>query len=129
MANARVVLNREAADQVRLGLADGLFALCEQIVQQARPPDAPPSGRGLVRRGAAAAWVDGKRVAGTGSIGQGRVPSRAVVAAAGFGFPARFQELGTIKQSPRPFFMPAVVSVLPNADKYIRPAMRARLGF
>lgn len=127
--SAKVVYNRETADAVRLGVADGLLALAEAILERADVPDAPPLGKGLIQHGQAGAWVDGKKVGGQASKpNRMKLPTPGIVVAAGYPFPARFQELGTIHQPPRPFFTPAIEAEIPNAPEHLKPAVRARLA-
>ncbi len=47
---------------------------------------------------------------------------------AGFPFPARFNEMGTIHQPARPFFTPTLVEVLPGSDRYLSLAVRKRIA-
>ena len=146
--SVRVVYNRNVADQLRLGLADGLYAIVEAIVRRARPPsdvgtetagefveeqveNRPP----LIHNGGALAWIDGKKIAGFGLDGRQptkprgvKLPQPGIVAVGGFGFPGHFAERGTIHEAARPFLTPAMVEVLPEAEQYLRPAVRARLG-
>ena len=62
----RVEINREAMDEINLALADGLFELGKAIVTEARVPDAPPYGEGLVEKGGVIAYVGRKLVASHG---------------------------------------------------------------
>lgn len=133
--NARVVLNRQKADAVRLGLADGLFALASRIITEAQPPDLPVLGVGLVDQGGAAVWIDGKKVDGMGLDGkQPRKPRSlqllkpGITAVAGWGFPARFEELGTIRQSARPFLTPSATAQIPSAVETVGLRYRQRMG-
>jgi hypothetical protein len=125
--SARVTYNRRTHSALRLGLADGLLQVAEVIVQVADPPDATPFGEGLVTTGAAGAWVDGRKVGGSSPKPRHSIPRTGVAAIAGFGFPGRFQELGTIHQAPQPFLMPAVDAVVPNTGAIMRPFVSARL--
>lgn len=131
---ARVVLNRKAIDGVRLALADGVFAVAKTIVNEADPPDATPYGKGLVTNGGALLYVDGKKLDGMGL--DGRQPGKprsaksspGTVAIAGFGFPGRFLEFGTVKMAAQPFFTPARDRVLPRATGIIRQASAYRIA-
>jgi len=126
---ARVELNRVAMAAVELGLADGVARTADAIVSTANVPDAPPYGKGLVTRGGFIVFLNGVQVAGSGSRpGREWVSARGVVGFAGFGFPGRFQELGTVNQSPRPFLMPSFERQMNYLDAHMRPAMMARLA-
>lgn len=134
-ATSRVVLNRQAFGELTLATADGLFALAVEIVEEARPPDAPPFGQGLVQGGGALAWAGKKKVAGTTIGGRQIKKPRALrlqadeaTAIAGFGFPARFVELGTIDTPAEPFLTPAVGRVVPHAEVTISNGMARRLS-
>lgn len=131
---SRVELNRAAMAEVDLALADGLFDLAKKIIAAARPPDAPPFGKGLVEGGGALSWVGKKKVDGTTIGGRQIAKPRAlrltegqVTAIAGFGFPARFVELGTIDTPAEPFFTPAVAEVVPDAQVVVSAGMARRL--
>lgn len=131
---ARVVLNRRAIDGVRLALADGVFAVAKAIVKEANPPDATPYGDGLVTNGGALLYVDGKKIDGMGLDGRQPGKPRAAksgpgtVAIAGYGFPGRFLEFGTVKMAAQPFFTPARDRVLPRATSIIRQASAYRIA-
>jgi hypothetical protein len=128
-SSCRVQTNRTALSEAWLAVADGLLAVGEEIVAAARPPDAAPFGEGLVTRGAAGVWVDGKKIGG-----QAEKPRRVkvrqypIVGIAGFGFPARFQEIGTVHQPSRPFLAPAKTEVVPRSPSTIRDAVQRRIG-
>jgi hypothetical protein len=126
--SARVVMNREAVAAIRLGEADGLQAAAERIQALVQPPDAAPYGKGLVQGGGVVTFVDGKRVA---SSGKGSPPRRDIPKVMGtvFGwlFPARFNELGTVRQPARPFFTPAIQEGLPDVADEVAEAIEQRL--
>lgn len=109
--SAKVVMNRQAVDAIRLGFADGLQEEGEAIIAAAAPriADAPPYGRGLKFSGKAATYVDGKKVAGQGTAprGQGGTGTVTIV---GFGWPGYWYELGTVKQAPHPVLTPAMAA-------------------
>lgn len=123
--SARVVMNRQAIDQVQLAVGDGVLAVAEEIVRVATPPDATPFGEGLVDRGGWLGYVGSKKIGG-GSL-DGRQPkkprslrvrgSEVIVAIAGWGFPGRFQELGTAHHAAQPFATPARDRVAPRAPR------------
>jgi hypothetical protein len=127
--STRVVTNRAALDAAWLAVADGLLAVGQAIVDEAHPPDAPPYGQGLVNRGAAGVWVNGKKVGGEAAKPRGiRVREYAMVGVAGFDFPARFQELGTAHQPARPFLTPAANQVKGTSPAIIRDVVAAKTG-
>lgn len=128
--SARVVMNRKALSEVNLGFADGMLALAQEIVETANPPDATPFGEGLVTSGGSAAWVDGRKIGGEGAKPRGlKLNKPGITAIAGFGFPGRFQEVGTVRQPPRPFLSPAAGIVLgPEAPITLSREMQKRIG-
>lgn len=138
---ARVVLNREALSQLDRVMATGLESLAMRVIQTAKPPDAEKGvgyiggqrfqrtpGRALADNGGWLAYVDGKRVGGWHEVTRKprafKVRGRGVSIAVGFSFPARFQELGTVRQPPRPFLTPAVQAVVGD-DAAVYGAMKA----
>jgi hypothetical protein len=126
--SSRVVYNRQVADAFRLGLADGMLAIAEAIIEAADPPDAEPFGEGLVTSGGTYAALDGKKVGGDSTRPRSVRSEPGAMAIAGWGFPGHFQELGTINHPPQPFATPALEQILPGAADYLRPAIRARVG-
>lgn len=135
--SARVTHNRKALGLVVLFQGDALNEIAEQVVRAAEPPDSPydpfPRGKGLPLQGGWGTWVDGQKVAG-GSL-RGPQPKKprglardGIVAVAGFGFPARLVELGTIRTHARPFLTEAVHRVLPGSEVRISKAIRRRLA-
>ena len=126
--SARVVLNRNRLSRVRGALADGLGDVAATIVDVADPPDATPFGEGLVTTGGYYVAVDGKKIAGNANKPRGaKVPNPGIVALAGFGFPGRFQELGTVHQPARPFLTPAMQQIAPAAPTIMAGPVRAQL--
>jgi hypothetical protein len=134
-ASAKVVLNRAALSEVHLALAEGVEEVCRTVVEVADPPDATPFGEGLVTRGG---WLvyDGPKKVGGGSLGglQPKKPrafkvkgTAGIVGIAGFGFPGRFQETGTVNQPARPWFTPAVVQVKGVAPQIMQGVVGPRL--
>jgi hypothetical protein len=127
--SARVVINRAAVAEVRLVVADGMLAVAQAIVDTADPPDATPFGEGLVTTGAAGMWVDGRKIGGRADKPRReRMPARGIAGVAGFGFPGRFQEEGTIHQPARPFLTPAANRVVAEAPAIMAAVVRPRLG-
>lgn len=132
--SARVVLNRKAVDNVELAIADGANAVAQTIVMNAKPSDAPPYGVGLTDRGGWLTFVRGKKIAGGGR--DGRQPKRpraakvteAIVAIAGFGFPARFHELGTTDTGANPFLHRSREETIPHIPKIMRKNAAYRIA-
>jgi hypothetical protein len=125
----RVVLNRAALDTITLGLADGLGEVALRMLHATHPPDETPFGEGLVDHGATAVWVNGKKIGGDADKPRAlRLDKPGVTAIVGFGFPGRFQEVGTVHQPARPFLTPGVFLVEPEADVVLSAASRKRLA-
>lgn len=137
-----VVVNREAMSAIDSAIVNGLEAFAEQVLEAADPPDASTgyayvggqrfareAGKGLVERGGYISYLDGKKVGGRNVDAKPKamkVRGRGAVVGVGYGFPARFQEMGTVRQPPRPFLTPAVMSVVGN-ERVIVDALRAAL--
>lgn len=140
----RVVLHRETIDAVILGGVDGLFALAKDVVLEAaaNAPDSPydpyPAGEGLPKQGGVLVYVGNTKTHGWSIRGdQPKKPRSArlstkqhsVVALAGFGFPGRFSERGTIRQRAQPFLAPSRDEVAPRIPEIVgeitRPALAA----
>lgn len=133
----RVELNRRRMHEVALALGDGVHEVGKRIIEVADPPDATPHGEGLVTRGGVLTYVDAKKIAGWTLSGE--VPSKPrdvkirqergnILAIVGFGFPGRFQELGTVNHGAQPFLTPAISQVQPEAiaimERTVRPKLR-----
>lgn len=113
--------------QLREAVAHGFLRIGEEVLASADVPDAPPYGVGLVKRGATGAWVEGQKVGGAADA-PSEVDTSGVVGVVGYGFPARFQEMGTVHQPARPFLTPAVMAVQPRAGDIIVQEVKARIG-
>jgi hypothetical protein len=124
--SARTVVNRKALDAIRAGLVDGMEAIGQAFVGRADPPDDPTTAERII--GDYGIWADGRKVAGTATKPRRTSVKQGVTLIAGFPFPARFNELGTIHQPARPFATPAMTETLPGAAGYIKPKVRAKLG-
>lgn len=122
-------MNRAAFDAIRLGMADGGQAAGEAILERMDVPDAPPYGKGLVKTKKAATYLDGAKVAGTGTAPRGAAIKGGQVTIVGMGFPGRFQELGTVNHPPQPSLTPAMSSATGGVieDRYAQ-GIRARLA-
>lgn len=59
---------------------------------------------------------------------QVKLPRSGIVLVAGYDFPARFNEFGTIHQPARPFFTPSIMAEIPSTSDYIRKPVRERLA-
>lgn len=127
---ARVEINREALHDLDLAMAKGLEALAFRVLLETDPPDATPYGEGLVDRGGFVSYVDGKRVGASQADARKprafRVRGQGASVAVGYGFPGRFQELGTERQPPRPFLSPAVMRVVGD-EHVVGQALRAAM--
>lgn len=134
--SARVVLNRSKLDVVHLAIADGVEAIARTIVTITHPPDATPYGQGLVTEGGWLVYSGPDKVAGGSLTGNQPKKPRAlqvqgttgIVGIAGFGFPGRFQEVGTARQPARPFLMPSGVQVAAAAPGILRQVVGAKLA-
>lgn len=134
--NARTVLNRQALNEVGLAVADGAEEVVRSIVETANPPDATPYGEGLVTAGGWLVYHGSKKVGG-GSL-RGKQPKKPralrvrgtteITAIAGFSFPGRFQEIGTVHHAAQPFLWPAWTRVEPRLEQIMAPAVRAHLA-
>lgn len=129
-----VVVNRQMADELALGYADGLHAVGLRILERARPtvPDREPIGRGLVTTGSVVTFVNRKRVAEAGPLTRLRsdgVPPRGGVATVvGYGFPGLLVELGTGHSAPEPFVSPAFGGELGDAASVVAGKIRQHLA-
>lgn len=126
---ARTVLNRQALNAFAAGCADGMAEIGKQVIAITRPPDATPFGEGLVTTGDWGVWAGSKKVDGSATKPRSvRLQKDRITLAVGYGFPGRFQELGTIHQPARPFLTPSMLEVMPEAEAFIKPAVRKRLA-
>lgn len=132
---AKVVLNRQALDTLHLALAEGVEEVARTIVETAEPPDATPYGVGLVDSGGWAVYAGSKKVAGGSMDGSQPNKPRAfkpsptgITGIAGFGSPARFQEVGTAHHGAQPFLWPAAMRVAGSAPAIMREIVGPRLG-
>lgn len=126
----RTVANKAALNAISNGLAEGMAGVGRAIIARTRPPDAEPFGKGLVTTGDWGVWVGTKKVDGTATKPRTvKTRTGVVTLVAGYGFPGRFQELGTINQPARPFLTPPVLEVTPTTPDYLRaPVKRALAG-
>lgn len=125
----RTVLNRKALTALAEGFVEGMAAMGAAVIAVAHPPDQDPTGQGLITTGDWGVWAGTKKVAGTATKPRSAKLSKTggIMLVAGYDFPGRFQELGTIHQPARPFLTPAMLQVIPGAEDFIRPAVVKRL--
>jgi hypothetical protein len=139
--SARVVLNRSKLDAAVLAVADGFLEVGRTIVELAgeNAPDSPydpyPIGEGLPKQGGVLVMVNGQKTAGWSQRGTQPKKPRAVrgmkqgvVAVVGFGFPARFAEMGTVRTPAKPFFAPARDQVKPHIPDIVGEISRPKIG-
>lgn len=134
-ASARVVLNRKALTEFGVIIAEGVEEVARTIVEVADPPDATPWGEGLVTRGGWLVYLGPKKIGGGGQDGRQPKKPRAfrvqgsdvIQAIAGWGFPGRFQEMGTVHHAAQPFAMPAADRVVPHAARIMGPVVGPKL--
>lgn len=108
-------------DPVIVAISDGLYAVALRIAEAASSaaPDEPPFNVGLPRNYGVMQWALGKvvgAVSGTGSTAVSKprgfsAKGTEAAAVVGFGFPGRFNELGTVHQPSRPFLGPAALAI------------------
>ena len=121
-AAARIVIFPKAMQQVRLGMALGLYEIAA-AAYNAASSQAPKDTPRLFETGGAGAYLDGKKVAGVGPGASSETAGNAPTAFTSFEFPAHLVELGTTDTPAQPFLVPGTMSVLSRA-----PALAAR-GF
>lgn len=134
--STRVMLNRSKLTILGEALADGIGEVCRTILEVANPPDAEPFGTGLVTQGGYLVYSGSTKVAGYGQDGRQPKKPRAfrvagtagITAAVGYGFPGRFQEIGTIHHGAQPFLMSAANQVVPHAAGIMESVVRPRVG-
>lgn len=122
---------RVNTDPVILAVADALVAVGEDMLATVEPsvPDAAPFGQGLVTRGGVAGYVHGKRIDHNTDVKSPRHfrPNKnGMDVIVGFGFPARFQEAGTVHQPARPFLAPVGHAYGPRLGGMLHDGFRER---
>lgn len=143
--SAKVRLRKAALDDVTFIVADGMFEAGKVIAERAgaNSADSPyepyPTGEGLPKQWGVLTYVGNQKVDGWSIRGAQPVKPRAlrlitkahsVVTAVGGGFPARFNEAGTIKMPPHPALAPArdavgVAGVANIVGDVVRPRLRS----
>ncbi len=132
---SRVELNRRALNDIAVAFVDGVFEVGKAIIENADPPDATPFGQGLVTQGGVLVYVGPKQVHAWSLSGQKpkkprkvrvRTETGNIFGIVGFGFPGRFQEMGTVNHRAQPFLTPAVNATDGKAilDRVVRPRLR-----
>jgi hypothetical protein len=122
-ASRRVVLNQRALSAMSAALADGLGDWAQDVLGATKPPDATPFGEGLVTTGGYGVWAAGRKVGGgADKPRQARLNRTGITMIMGWGFPARFQETGTIHQPARPFFTPVIMAKIPELAGFMQRA-------
>lgn len=124
--SVRVVQNRKALTALRSGLVDSLEAFGQQLIAGITPPDDPTTETRIV--GDWGVWSDGKKVAGTAKKPRRADIKKGAVLLAGFPFPARFNEMGTIHQPARPFLTPRHLEMLSAFPNLLRTAVITNFG-
>lgn len=129
--SSRVVLNRKALTAIRQGAVAGMEEMGRAVLAmgEGQVPDATPFGEGLVTTGDYGVWADGRKVAGTASKPRRVAVKSGITLICGYGFPGRFQALGTIHIAPNPsWFVEPMNTVIPGAHSYLKPEIRKRLA-
>lgn len=126
--SSRVVLNRAALTEVGLALADGMAVVAQAYIETANVPDAEPLGQGLVKSGDWGVWVEGRKVAGTAAKPRSAKVKPGIVALAGWGFPARLVETGTVDTRAQPFASQNAAAIESQVAGLMAPVVSARLG-
>lgn len=139
---AKIVMNRAALDAAQFGIADGLLEIGQRIIAEAsaRAPRDPEiaAKRGvpmMADTGYVSVWALGKLVSGSTEVAASKnkprgfsVPKDQVVMVAAFSSPlSHFAELGTIKETARPFLTPAFNAHIGGAAETVIPAMGKRV--
>lgn len=140
---AKITMNRAALDAAGLGIADGLFTLGTQIIADASAA-APRDPKVAAKRGVpmlkdtghCSVWAMGKLVSGDSALAASsqkprglKTPADQIVLVVWFSSPiAHFAERGTVHERPRPFLLPAFNRNIPNAAKFVPPAMAKRVA-
>lgn len=131
--SARVVLNRSALNALGLAVAQGMEDFARLVVTDADPPDATPYGEGLVTEGGWLAYHGSKKIGGGSRTGKQPKKPRgwsvrgndSIEAVAGFGFPGRFQEMGTVHHGAQPFLWPSFTRNQDQLPNLLKKAVRA----
>jgi hypothetical protein len=139
----RIQMHRESLSALNLGIADGMLEMGNRILADAaaharldvHPAEAAArrAERGVSQMadtGGVQVWALGKRAGGIWEKKPrgARIRQDEVEMIVGFGSPlAHLKEEGTIKEPARPFLLPAFNRGLPDASKFVVPAMGKRI--
>lgn len=125
----RTVLNFKTLGAIQQGLVEGMAAVGRAVIAKTTPPDAEPFGKGLVTTGDWGIWAGTRKVAGTATKPKTvRLPKTGATLIVGYGFPGRYQEMGTINQPARPFLTPAMLEELPGVEDALKAPVRRALA-
>lgn len=116
--SSKTVLNRKSLTLLRGAFVDGMEQIGIDLIARTEPLDDPTTQEKII--GDWGIWVDGKKVAGTATKPRRENVKSGITLLAGFPFPMRFGEMGTIDQPSRPRFSPTLSEVIPDAHRYIR---------
>jgi hypothetical protein len=122
--SAKTVLNRKALTTIRAAFVDGMEQVGKDLISRTDPLDDPETREQIV--GDWGIWVDGKKVAGTATKPRSARVKSGITLLAGFPFPMRFGEMGTIHQPARPRFSPTLNEVIPGTDRYMKAAVNRK---
>lgn len=128
----RVVLNMAALNEIQQQLANGLLDLGTQIAQEAAGKVHYGSEKyGHVEdKWGVAIWVDGKKVAQRSADGSATNkprafrPGKGLLGFVGFGWPGRFEEVGTSDTPSHPFLTPAGMSFVGSAVAIVKGGLK-----
>lgn len=140
---ALMQLNLAKFDEVTRAIGDGVFEALKGIIERAgaNAPDSPydpyPEGEGLPKQGGVLVYIGNKKTHGWSIRGdQPKKPRSArlatkqhsVVGLAGFGFPGRFAERGTIRTPAQPFLEPEFDRSTPAVPRDIAAVAKPKIG-
>jgi hypothetical protein len=122
--NHRTVINRQALTALRAGFVDGMERFGQEIIARTNPPDDPATAKKI--KGDWGVWSDGRKVAGTAAKPRGASVKQGVTLLAGFEFPARLQETGSVHQPARPFFSPEINGITEEIPGFMKAGVNAK---
>jgi hypothetical protein len=122
--SSRTVINRKALTTIRAAFVDGMEQVGKDLIGLTDPLDDPTTKHRIV--GDWGVWVDGRKVAGTATKPRAASVKSGITLLAGFPFPMRFGELGTIRQPARPRFSPTLHQVIPGTGRYMKVAVNRK---
>ncbi len=127
--SSRLELNFAALNQVEQALAQGLLrfgtAIATEAASTVTKSDDPRYGH-IKENWGVAIWIGGKKVGNASYDGSATAKPRAfrtgkgITGIVGFGFPARFLEMGTSDTRAQPFLSPAAQRMVGSATSLIR---------